>query len=262
MSAASIIPLFSTSASLKSGGIFTVEKAGVAAKAGHTKGPLSLCDLAKAEKLTRLHLVESNFVQFMTAHKNLKEVGCDLAFGLKLTVCDDMADKSEASLRNESRVVIWLAADAGYQPLIKLYSKAAIDGFYYAPRIDWRTLRSMWSEHLLLALPFYSSFLARNTLTFASIVPGLPCREHLVFREAGQQLPFDELLDRAVDGYLAATPGAQEQRVKSVYYGNRRDAKAWMVWQCALKRSSWDKPNLDHCHSAEFCLESLKEVTT
>src|SRR4051812_12650120 len=108
-----IIPLFSSSASLKQGGIFTLEKAGAAAKAGHVKGPVSLCDLVKEEKLTQLHLVESNFVNFMTAYKNLKDVGCSLVFGLKVVVCEDIADKSDASTKTESKVIIWLNGDGG-----------------------------------------------------------------------------------------------------------------------------------------------------
>lgn len=264
MSATSpIIPLFSTSASLKQGSIFTVEKAGTMEKAGRTKAPISLCDLAKAEGLSRLHLVESNFVSFMTAYKNLKEVGCDLSFGLKLVVCADMADKSDASTKTESKIVVFMRDGSAYKPLIQLYSRAATEGFYYVPRIDWRTLCALWHPSLLLALPFYSSFLAQNTTTFSSIVPQLPQAEHLVFREVGQDLPMDPLIAAAVDTYLKETPGATEQRVKSVYCATRAHCKPFMVWKCILNRhrgSTWDKPNLDQFTSREFCWQGFKEL--
>jgi len=255
-----VIPLYSTSASLRDGGIFTIEKAGAAAKSGHKHGPVSLCDLAKDEGMKRIHLVENNMVSFFMAHKNLKSAGCDLAFGLKVVVTEDIADKSEASFKTESKVIIFLKSDQGYRDLIQLYTKAATDGFYYIPRLDWKTLRARWSDHLILALPFYSSFIAKNTLTFAAISPDLPS-EPVVLREVGQELPFDSLLDGAVNKY-ALTTSAKVQQVKSIYYRNRVDAKQFLVWRCILGRSTFDSPNMDHMCSNEFCLESYKELTT
>ena len=259
-----IIPLFHSSSSGKQGGIFTFEEAGAAAKAGHVKGPVSLCDLAKAEGLKQLHLAASKFTDFMVAQKNLKKVGCDLVFGLKLVVCDDMAAKNDASLKTESRVVIFIRDDAGghgvggYDVLKNIYTKAATDGFYYVPRIDWKTLKYLWSDRLILCLPFYSSFLAKNALTFAAMAPELPCVPVLL-RERGQGMPFDDVLEGAVARYAKAT-GAVVEDVKSIYYKTRKDAKSYLVWRCSLNRSTYDKPNLDHFGSKEFCYESFKEL--
>lgn len=253
-----IIPLFHTSASLKEGGIFTVEKAGAAAKAGRVRGPVSLCDLAKSEGMKRMHIVASNWADFMSGYKNLKDIGCDLAFGLKVVICDDMAVKDEASWKSESKVVLFMRTDKAYHALINLYTKAATDGFYWVPRLDWKTLRYMWSDELILALPFYSSFLAKNTLTFAAIAPDLPAKP-LLLREVGQQMPFDGLLNESVDRYAAAT-GAEVQLVKSIYYKRREDSKAWQVWQAILRRASYDSPQMDHCCSREFSYEAWKEL--
>ncbi len=257
-----IIPLLSVSSSLKQGGIFTTEKAGAAAKSGRTRGPVSLCDLAKDEKLTQLHLVATNWVDFMSAWKNLKEVGCTLSYGLKLVVCEDMADKSDPSCKTESKVVIWLNGDGAedYRALISIYTKAATEGFYYYPRIDWKTLKGLWHKDLILSLPFYSSFLAQNTLTFSTITPDLPTKP-VMLREVGQELPFDDLLNVSVDRYVAAT-GAEVQRVKSIYYRRREDAKKWLIWQSVLRRTTWDKPNIDYCCSREFCWTAYKELFT
>ncbi len=254
-----IIPLFSTSASLKSGGIFTVNKAGDRERAdAPKKGPISICNIAKDEGLKKVFLVETNFVNFMLGYKNLKDAKADMVFGLKLVVCEDMNDKSDASFKTESKIIIFLKDSDGYQALIKIYSKAAQDGFYYVPRIDWKTLKTMWSEHLILALPFYSSFLAKNTLTFATIVPDLPAKP-LLLKEIGQELPFDSILNNVVDRYAASTDSII-QAVKSIYYFKREDAKKWMIWQCVLSRSTFDKPNMDHCSSKQFSYESYKEL--
>ena len=253
-----IVPLFSSAASLKQGGLFVTEKAGYLAKAGRKRGPVSLCDLAKENGLTQLCLVDSTMVNFFSAYKNLKEVGCNLTFGLKLIICDDMADKSEASCKTESKVVIFMNSGTAYQSLCSIYSKAAKDGFYYVPRLDWKTLRSMWSECLTLALPFYSSFLAVNTLTFNVISPDLPTVP-LVLREIDQQLPFDDLINEAVDRYVAAS-GAAVQPVKSIYYRDRKDAKTFCVWRCILSRTSFDLPGMDGMYSREFCFQAYREL--
>lgn len=256
-----ILPLFSTAASLKQGGLFLTEKAGYLSKMGRKFGPPSICDIAKGEGLKKMTLVESNFVNFFSAFKNLKDLGCDLQFGLKLVVCEDMKDKSETSFKTESKIVIFMKSGAGYEALCSIYSKAAKEGFYYIPRIDWPTLAAMWSDNLILALPFYSSFLAKNTLTFATIVPSLPANPVLL-QEVGQELPFDGLLEDAQRRY-ASSIGASTQKVKSIYYKNRSDAKAFLVWRCALDRgSTFDVPNMEHMYSREFCWESFKELTT
>lgn len=250
------LPLFHVSSSLREGGIFTVDKAGAAAKAKRFKGPVSLCDLARDEKLAQLHLVASNFVDFMMAHKHLREVGCDLVFGLKLVICESMADKSEESLKSESKVVVFMR-EGGYQRLIQLYTKASTDGFYYVPRLDWAALAALWSDDLTLALPFYSSFLAKNTLTFAAITPRLPAPP-IVLREVGQQLPFDHLLDQAVDRYVAANP-CEVQPCKSIYYRRRQDARNFLIWRSILERKTWDIPP-DGMTSREFAYEAWKEL--
>jgi DNA polymerase-3 subunit alpha len=253
-----VIPLFSTSSSLKDGGIFTIEKAGAAAEAGRVRGPVSLCDLAKEEGLKKLHIVASNFADFMMGYKNLAKVGCDMAFGLKLVICEDIATKDEASFKSESKVILFMKNDKAYHALINLYTKAAIDGFYYVPRLDWKTLKYMWSDDLILALPFYSSFLAKNTMTFATIAPELPVKP-LLLREVGQEMPFDDILGESVDRYAAAS-GAEIQAVKSIYYKRREDAKAWQVWRCILNRTVFDNPGMEHLCSREFCWQSFKEL--
>ncbi len=253
-----ILPLFHSAGSLKQGGIFTVEKAGALAKLGKKRGPVSLCDLAKQEKLTQLHLVEDRMVNFMTAYKNLKEVGCQLVFGWKVVVCEDIAVKDEASFKTESKVIVWMNGDGStdYQALLSLVSKASQDGFYYVPRLDWKTLKALWHPDLLLSLPFYSSFLARNTLTFASIVPDLPARPIVTVEE--NELPFDPLLKEAATRYAAAN-GLAPQPTKSIYYRDRAQAKGWQIWRAILDRQSFDKPNMDGCCSREFSYESWKE---
>lgn len=262
MTRGDIVPLFSSAASLKDGGVFTAEKPGAAKKGGRKHGPLSLCDLAKAEGLKQVHVVDDRFANFFALHRGLKEAGATLHFGLKLTVCDDMTVKDEASLKNESKVVVWMNGDGSqdYEALINLCSLAATEGFYYVPRIDWKTIRANWHQDLVMSLPFYSSFLARNLMSFASIVPDLPPGPLLVLQEVDQRLSYDEILNDAVERYAAATPGATLQRVKSVYYTTRQQARTQLTWQCILDRATWDKPKPEGFCSREFSWESYKAL--
>ena len=254
-----IIPLFHTSASLKQGGILTIEGAGDSAKSGRVKGPVSICDIAKEDKLKRIHLVATNFADFMLGYKNLKKIDCELAFGLKVVVCENMSDKTEASFKTESKVVIFLKDDIAYPELINLYTKAATDGFYYIPRLDWKTLKYMWNGNLILALPFYSSFLAKNTMTFATITPDLPSIPVLL-SETKQNLPFDGILNDAITRY-AAVNKIIPQPCKSIYYKNRKDAKNFLIWRAILERgATWDMPKQEHFSSKEFSYEAYKEL--
>jgi DNA polymerase III alpha subunit len=253
-----ITPLFSTSASLKEGGIFVIDKAGAAADAKHSKGPVNLVDLAKEEKLPFITLVESNFVNFMSAYKNLTKIGCQFRFGLRLVVCEDLNNKTDESFKTESKIIIFLQDDKAYKNLINIYTKASTDGFYYIPRIDWKTLKEFWSDGLILALPFYSSFLARNLLSFSSIMPELPANPVLL-KEIGQELPFDGLINKSLEKYSESNKSTIEN-VKSIYYKNRDHAKSFLIYRAILGRKTWDKPNMDGMSSREFCWESYKEL--
>lgn len=247
-----LIPLFSTCSSLKQGGIFTFEE-----KPKKT-GPVSIIKFVKEEGMKEIGFIESDFESFMVINKFIKPI-CKTIFGLKLVICNDLNDKSELSWKTESKVIIILKDDDAYKILIKLFTKAATDGFYYYPRLDWKTLKEMWNKDgLMLCLPFYSSFLAVNTLTFNSIIPDLP-ENPIIFKEINGCLPFDSLLDKSVSNY-ASSNNLTIQPTKSIYYKNRNDAKSFLIWRTILNKSSWAKPEMEFMSSKEFCWESFKEL--
>ena len=254
-----LTPIFSTSASLKQGGIFTLEKPDP--NSTLKNGPISLVSLAKEEKLKEIVLIESNFVNFMNASKRFGETGVQFKYGIKLVVCENMEDKSDKSFENESKVIVLLKDDSdilAYQSFIHIFTKAATDGFYYIPRIDWKNLKSLWHNGLMLALPFYSSFLYKNTLTFSSIVPDFPDKP-LLFKEIGQNLPFDSILNKVVDDY-ANFNKYEVENVKSIYYKNRKDCRQFMINRCILDHNTWDEPHQEYMTSNDFSYESYKEL--
>jgi len=46
---------------------------------------------------------------------------------------------------------------------------------------------------------------------------------------------------------------------KTIYYREKKDFKAYMTYRCILNRSTFQKPELRHFGSQEFCMESWKE---
>ncbi len=248
----SIIPIFSTHYSMGGGGILTCEEKGKTAPGE----PISIFDIAHTNKLSELVLVEERIDGFIEAYKNSTKQGIKLIYGLKLVVCADMTDKSDASLLTESKVIVFIKNSQGYNDLLRIQSRAWTDGFYYTGRIDWKTLKTFWTENLILSLPFFSSFIAKNTLTFAKIVPDLPVpvTEIQVLREVNSGLPFAPLIEGAIDNFVGEDKGNIID-CKSIYYEKYADLKSMMVYRCILGRTKLNKPNLDHFSSCNFSFE-------
>lgn len=221
-------------------------------------GPDSIVNLAVKNDLKEIYLVDDSISGFLEAYKNLTENEIKLIFGLRLTVCADMNEKSEEERRKSSKYNIFAKNTDGYKRLIKISTKAAREGFYYEPRIDFKNLKNLWSdEDLILCVPFYDSFLFKNTMGDSICAPEFTFTKPTFFVE-DNNLPFDELIKDKVISY-AESNNLDIQKTKSVFYANRKDFKAYLTFRCINNRSTLNKPNLDHMCSDEFCLESWKE---
>jgi len=248
------IPLFKSHYSVGKS-ILTLKEQG-----GDTdSGPSSIIDIAfkNADLLeNKTFLVEENMSGFLEAHINLTKIKVQLVFGLKVIVCPNAEEKNEESLHKSSKYIIFLRREEGYSRLIKLYSKAAKEGFYYKPRLDFKTIEKEWNdEDLMLAVPFYDSFLFNNCLRHGISLPGFEFTKPTFFLE-DNDLPFDDLLKRRLENFA---PESQIQKTKSIYYENRSDFKAYLTARCINNRSTLNKPKLDHMCSNEFCFESWNE---
>lgn len=239
-------------------------------------GPLSVFDLAARGGLKEVTLVDDRIDGFIGAYKVAAKTGVRLQFGIKLCVCSDCMDKTPASRTTESKLIVFVRNTEGYHDLVRLYSHSWTDGHftYRRPggyeeaygRTDWKALSRLWTPNLLAALPFFSSFLALNTLTFRSVVPDLsflpPGAPPLwVFREVGSQLPFAPLIERAIGGYVEAS-GARAVAIptKTILYSKRSDFRAFMVRRCISLRSTFDKPEQEHLCSDAFGWDSYEEL--
>jgi DNA polymerase-3 subunit alpha len=214
----------------------------------------SVFSILKENKLKELILVEDCMTGFLEAYNNSDELGVKLIFGLRITACLDMKDKSGESLKTNSKIIIFTKNNDGYKKLIKIFSLAAREGFYYEPRIDYKNLKKMWDESkLMMVVPFYDSYIFKNTLENNVCVPEFDFTDPTYFLE-DNDLPFDDLIKLKVINI-----SDKIQRAQSVYYKNKEDFKAYLTFKCINKRSTLDKPELQHMTSDEFCVEGWKE---
>ena len=75
-----------------------------------------------------------------------KKAGIKYIIGCEMYVCDDYTNKTEK--QSYDHLILLCKNKKGYKNLIKLDSIAYVDGFYYKPRIDYKTL-AKYSEGLI-----------------------------------------------------------------------------------------------------------------
>ena len=214
----------------------------------------SVFSIAREHSMKEIVIVEDTMTGFLEAYHNAKECGIKLVFGLRMRVCIDALEKNEDSRKSESKIVIFPKNSDGYKKLIKMSTFASMKGFYYYPRIDYKTVKSFWDDNdLKLVIPFYDSYIFNNTLYNNLCVPELEFTEPVYFVE-DNDLPFDELVSQKVSKLASNT-----QKTQSIYYKSKTDFKAYLTYKCISNRSSLEKPELDHMTSDEFCAESWKE---
>lgn len=247
-----VLPLFTSAYSFRS--ILTLDKPDDVTEGG----PDSIVKICKDEGIKNLFLVEDNMVGFLEAKKNCgKDV--QLSFGLRITVCADMTQKTDESKKTEAKYVIFARNPAGYFRLTQIFTKANLEGFYDYPRADFKMLKEFWSEDdLILVVPFYDSFIHKNTCYLSNCLPDFSFGKPTFFIE-NNGIYFDGLLEKAINTF---DPKGEYERMqtKTIYYKDRKDFLAWQTYKCIKNESTLRKPNLENCMSDAFCVEAWKEV--
>jgi len=231
-----MVPLFKTHYSIGKSILTATDPASI--KEG---GADSVIQIAIENNLDKLVLVEDNFHGFLESKKRCDEHDIQLVFGLRLSVCNSHEDDK----KKNHKVIIFAKNDHGCKKLYKIHSQ------------------EHWTNNLLLAIPFYDSFLHRNNFSFAEFIPDFSFVKPLFFLE-NNQLPFDHLLRGVVEDYCARHNYNTEES-KTIYYKNKKDFAAYQTFKIICNRSfsgrksDLTRPNLDHCGSQEFCMESFLE---
>jgi len=245
-----MIPLFKSHYSLGRS-ILTLED-----KLERDEYPDSIIQIAKENKLSEIFLVEDNMSSFLEAYTNTKKNNIKLNYGLRVSVTENISDKTDESRLKNSKFILFFKNKKGYELLTKLFSIAAKDGFYYEPRLDYSTIEKNWTEDLILAIPFYDSFIFNNTLKNTICVPQLNFTKPIAFIE-DNDLPFDLIVKEKMLSF-AEKNDLEVFNTKSIYYNSKKDFKTYLTFRCINNRSILNKPELDHMTSNEFCFESIK----
>lgn len=243
-----VLPLFKSHYSLGRS-ILTFDN-----KAKEDTGPDSIIEICLSNKIKNLFLVEDNMSSFLEAYTHCKDNKIKLSYGVRVSVTNDLNEKSEESLKKTSKIVIFAKNNNGYYKLIKLFSLASKEGFYYCPTIDYTSLRNVWDDRdLILAIPFYDSFLFNNILKNYSCVPQFDFTSPLFFIE-DNKLPFDIFLKDKTLSYIEKNK-YNYINTKSIYYKKYSDFKSYITFRCINNRSSLNKPEIQHLCSEDFCFE-------
>lgn len=217
----------------------------------------SVFQIAKDENLKEIVLVEDSMGGFLQAYKNAQKLNIKFVFGLRLSFVNDLTQSSEDRLGSSHKNIIFIKNENGYKSLIKIYSKAATEFYNKEPQIDYNKCKEFWDDNgMLMAVPFYDSYLMNNLLTNKTCIPNYFTEP--VFFEEKNNHPFDFILSDKLKEI-----GIKTELVKSIYYRNRADFAAWQTMKILSNRTfgnnSLSKPNLENCCSSEFSFESYKE---
>jgi len=249
-----ILPLFKSHYSLGRS-ILTLDDEG---EAENSKYPDSIIDIARNNSLKEIYLVEDNMSSFLEAYTNTKKYNIKLRYGLRISLTENLEDKSEESRTRNSKFLIFFKNEEGYKKLIKIFSLAAKSGFYYEPRIDFKFLKSNWDSNLILAAPFYDSFIFNNVLKGYLCAPQIDFTSVTFFIE-NNGLPFDSLIKSKVINYVENNPNNKIINTHTIFYNKKSDFKAYLTFRCINSRTTLNKPELEHMTSNEFCFEKWLE---
>jgi len=219
-------------------------------------GPDSIIDICKENGLKNFFLIDDSMSGFLQAYVNSKKSNLKMIFGLRISLCNDISQKDKESLDQTCKYIIIAKNNNGYKRLIKIFSQASLNGFYYTPRVDFKLLSSHWNDNdLQLVVPFYDSFIHKNYLE-DNWCPEPPKKFKLDLIIEKNNLPFDNLITNRVKEFAKNNPQSNIINAQSIFYKNKKDFKSYITFRAIDARTTLGKPNLEHMGSNEFCFES------
>jgi len=250
-----ILPIFKSHYSIGRS-ILTLEGGG---KSSSTR-PDSIIDICKEYDIKCPFLIDDSMGSFLQAADVFNKENIDFNYGIRLSVCRDMQKKNRDEQKNDWKINILIKNAEAYYSLLKIWNVSSTEGFYNNPRIDIKTLKSLWdNDKFIVLIPFYDSFLFKNlfTSTYGIIPESLAFIEKLFFVIEDNDTIYDQPLE---DKILEYTKDKYETILgKSIYYKKKADFITYLTRRCVDKRATLEKPNLQSMNSKEFCAESWKE---
>ena len=207
-----------------------------------------LLDFQKDQNFKKLVVVEDSFYGFRELNSKLLESKCDLVFGIRLPVVQNITDEQP------SKLIFFAKNNDGVRQIKKLYTKT------YCSDSQTLCLNDLTQAEFCdtrVAVPFYDSFIYQNIFHFGMCEVDLARFDHFFFEESNDH-PFDFMIS---DQLKKIAHPDKIVKAKSIYYKDRDDVEAFQFYKSVCSRSggkppSKDNPQLEHFCSAEFCIES------
>lgn len=187
-------------------------------------------------------------------------LGCEIYVAAK-----SMYDKSNNKENDTHHLVLLVKNDVGYSNLMKIVSKASVDGFYYKPRVDHDFLR----EHSegIIAL---SACLGGEVQSYINAGNRSKAVEvALLYKEIFKEGFYLELQYHGIDEQLRVNEEllklSKELEIpliatNDVHYIHKEDARAHDILLCVQTGKTVDDENRMRYPSHEFYLKSPEEM--
>ncbi|MBQ0099441.1 MAG: DNA polymerase III subunit alpha, partial [Firmicutes bacterium] len=192
-----------------------------------------------------------------------KKAGIKYIIGCEMYVCDDY--KYKEGKQNYDHLILLCKNKKGYKNLIKLDSIAYVDGFYYKPRIDYKTLREH-SEGLICLSACLAGRVAKRLVnddyegakeTALFLKDTFHDDFYLEIQDHGipEQKKINPLLiklSKEISVPLVAT--------NDVHYLEREDAEMQDVVMCISMKTTYDDPTRLKMETDQSYLKSPEEM--
>ena len=192
------------------------------------------------------------------------KVGLKAIIGCELYMCNDMTKKDPRNNAYE-HLVLLCKNDEGYKNLIQLVSNAYIDGFYYKPRSDYKTLAKHKDGLVCL-----SGCLAGRVAQLLLNDRYEDAKAHaLEMKELFGDDYYIEIQNHLIDEQLKINPlliklsketGIKLVATNDVHYLKKEDALMQEVMMCINTQTTLDDPRHMKFDTNEFYLKTREEM--
>lgn len=250
-----IIPIFKTQGSFYKS-LLTCEKEDEISQ----EYSVSIYSIIKKYSLPKITIIDDSFFSFPQIYKNLNKI-CQTIFGMEFTICKDAKDKSERSIKTESKISILIKNSKGYKDLLRLHNfiHSTQDYFYYKSRLDWNILKDHFTENLTLVLPPFDNFIHKNLLYDSICVPDFG-KIKPIMTYANMELPWNDVLNENIKNYTANNNYSLLEVHPISYYRND-DIKSFINKRSVEERGSVSDPKLQYFSSDKFSFEDYCRKT-
>ena len=222
--------------------------------------------VAKAKELGVQHLaVTDHGVMYaaMDWHKAVSKAGLHPIIGMEAYLAEGPVAARE---RKSYHLLLLCENETGYRNLLRLASKASLEGYYYRPRIDLEMLQAhregLIATSACLGGPVANNFLSNRpdtARTYAGSLAEIFGRERFYIEVQDHGIP-DQIETNRELLPLAKSLGLQLVATNDVHYVNQVDAPAQDVLVCVQTNTTLNDPKRLKSESDQLYFKSAAEM--